>query len=225
MVPPRIRPYVTFALIALNVLVYGAVEWVRTHRSFPIGWYLALHLEGLRHGYWWQLITFQFLHAPLLKPFSATTVSRLDFPWHLLLNCWGMFVFGPPLERSLGRARLTVLYLVSGVAGGALQIFASLLSYDRFGGPVVGASAGVFGLIAGFTQLFPEARMTVLLFFVVPLRMTANRMLTIAGLLTVLGIVYPNWLLGEHVAHAAHLGGLIAGIIVVRLFMWRFRRR
>ena len=224
MVPPRIRPYATFTLILVNVVVYVAVEWARIHKPFPVQWYFALHLEGLRHGYWWQLLTFQFLHAPLRNAFSATSISLLDFPWHLLLNCWGMFMFGPPLERTLGRTRLAVLYLVSGVAGGALQIFASVLSYERFGGPVVGASAGVFGLVAGFTQLFPDARMTVLLFFVVPVRMTANRMLTVAALLTVLGIIYPNWVLGEHVAHVAHLGGLIAGIIVVRLFMWRLRK-
>jgi membrane associated rhomboid family serine protease len=159
-----------------------------------------------------------------LRPLSATTISRLDFPWHLMLNCWGIFVFGPPLERTLGKPRFAILYLLSGVVGGALQILASILSYQRFGGvPVVGASAGVFGLVAAFTQLFPEARMTVLLFFVIPLRMTANRMLTVAALLTVLGITYPNWLLGEHVAHVAHLGGLIAGIIFIRLFMRSFR--
>jgi membrane associated rhomboid family serine protease len=66
--------------------------------------------------------------------------------------------------------------------------------------------------------------MTLLLFFVIPLRMTANRMLTLASVITVVGIVFPNWLLGKHVAHVAHLGGLISGLIVVRLFMRRMRR-
>jgi membrane associated rhomboid family serine protease len=87
----------------------------------------------------------------------------------------------------------------------------------------VGASAGVFGLVAAFTSLFPDARMTLLLFFVIPVRMTANRMLTFAAVLTVVGIVFPNWLLGTHVAHAAHLGGLIAGLVIVRLFLRRYR--
>lgn len=145
---------------------------------------------------------------------------------HLLLNCWMIFVFGPPLEATLGKVRLATLYLLSGIAGGALQVFASILSPAHFGGPdsgVVGASAGVFGLIAAFTSLFPDVRMTLLLFFVIPVRMTANRMLTVAAVITVLGIIYPNWLLGAHVAHAAHLGGLIAGLIVVRVFLRRYR--
>jgi membrane associated rhomboid family serine protease len=143
---------------------------------------------------------------------------------HLFLNCWSIFIFGPALESVLGKWRYARLYLLGGVAGGALQMFAAFLSDARFGGSVVGASAGVFALIAAFTYLFPEARMTLLLFFVIPVRMTANRMLTIAAVVTVVGILWPNWLLGRHVAHMAHLGGLIAGLVVVRVFMREFRR-
>ena len=66
--------------------------------------------------------------------------------------------------------------------------------------------------------------MTLLMFFIIPVRMTANRMLTVAAVITVLGMVWPNWLLGRHVAHAAHLGGLIAGLIIVRVFMRAFRQ-
>ena len=203
----RLPPF-TIALIALNVAAFLLEMWIDARTDFPLQKYGALSLGGLRHGYFWQLITFQFLHAGWI---------------HLLLNCWGIFVFGPPLEATLGKSRLAIIYFLSGVAGGALQVFASILSYQRFGGPVVGASAGVFGLVAAFTSLFPDARMTLLLFFVIPLRMTANRMLTVAAVITVVGIMFPNRLLGAHVAHAAHLGGLIAGLIFVRMFMRRFR--
>jgi membrane associated rhomboid family serine protease len=213
------------ALIGLNVAIYFITEWLHWHSKFPVNWYFALHKEGLQQGYVWEFITFQFLHAHLLHPLSWATLMRFDLPWHLLLNCWGIFVFSPPLEATLGKLRMAILYVLSGVAGGALQVFASMLSYERFGGPVVGASAGVFGLVAAFTSLFPDARMTLLLFFVIPVRMTANRMLTVAAVITAAGIMYPNWLLGTHVAHAAHLGGLIAGLIFVRLFIRRFRRQ
>lgn len=205
---PRRFPPFTMSLIALNVLVFLLELWGDRRTDFPLVEYGALSVAGLKQGYWWQLLSFQLLHGGWL---------------HLFLNCWGIYVFGPPLEAVLGKGRLATLYFLSGVAGGALQILAALLSHRRFGGEVVGASAGVFGLVAAFTQLFPDARMTVLLFFVIPLRMTANRMLTLAAVLTVVGLVFPNWLLGQHVAHAAHLGGLIAGLIFVRLFMRRFR--
>ena len=65
--------------------------------------------------------------------------------------------------------------------------------------------------------------MTLLLFFIIPIRMTANRMLMVVGVITVLGLIYPNWLLGANVAHAAHLGGLITGLIFVRLLGHRVR--
>jgi membrane associated rhomboid family serine protease len=204
-------PPITFAIIAINVAVFLYELWLgggRLRQSLFV-WKYSLSLEGMQHGSFWKLITFQFLHGGWL---------------HLLLNCWSIFVFGPALESVLGKARYARLYLLGGVAGGALQMLAAWLSDARFGGSVVGASAGVFALIAGFTYIFPEARMTLLLFFVIPVRMTANRMLTVAAVITVAGILWPSWLLGRHVAHVAHLGGLIAGLVIVRVFMREFRR-
>jgi membrane associated rhomboid family serine protease len=195
-------PPLTIAIIAINVIVFLA------DMRFPLSQYGALVYGEMTHGHVWQLITFQFLHGSWL---------------HILLNCWGIFVFGPPLETVLGKARFLTLYLASGVVGGAVQILAWVLAKERFPHEVVGASAGLFGLVAAFTSLFPEARMTVLLFFVIPLRMTANRMLTVAAAITVLGLMFPNRVLGANVAHAAHLGGLVSGLIFVRLFMRRFR--
>jgi membrane associated rhomboid family serine protease len=205
-------PPVTFAIIAINLVIFLYEVWLGTQspwrqRAFVSKF--ALSLEGLQHGAYWKLLTFQFLHGGWL---------------HLFLNCWSIYIFGSALEMALGWARYTRLYLLGGVAGGALQMLAALLSDARFGGSVVGASAGVFALIAGFTYIFPDARMTMLMFFVIPVRMTANRMLTVATLITVLGILWPNWLLGRHVAHMAHLGGLVAGLIIVRVFMREFRR-
>jgi len=195
-------PLVTIGLIAINVFIFLA------DMRLPLSERGALSVNGLRHGHYWQLLTFQFLHANWI---------------HLLLNCWVTFVFARPIEKFLGPLRLIVMYLVSGVAGGALQIVAWLLTRDIFPHEVVGASAGVFGLVAAFTYLFPDARMTLLLFFVIPVRMTANRMLTVVSIITVLGLVFPNWLLGTNVAHAAHLGGLITGLIFIRLLARRFR--
>jgi len=219
--PRRRIPAATLTLIALNVIIYFIFEWALWHTNFPLD-NLALSQEGLRHGRWWELITFQLLHAPLARPLSLQTLLTFDLPWHLLLNCWGIFVFGPPVEFTIGKRNFVALYLGSGVAGGLLQIIASILS-QRFGGPVVGASAGLFGLIAAFTTLYPDARLTVLVLFVVPVRMTANTMLTVAALITVGGLVmtgvWPN-LAFNRVAHAAHLGGLIAGLLFLR---WRRR--
>jgi membrane associated rhomboid family serine protease len=195
-VRPRRFPPITMGLILVNVAIFLA------DARLPLTEHGALSVAGLREGRFWQLLSFQFLHANWL---------------HLLLNCWVTFVFGRPIEAVLRPGRFITLYLVSGIVGGALQIFAWQITRDVFAHEVVGASAGVFGLVAAFTYLFPDARMTVLLFFVIPIRMTAHRMLIVVSVITVLGLVYPNWLLGANVAHAAHLGGLISGLVFIRL--------
>ncbi len=220
--PGRRVPAATLTLIALNVVIYCLVEWASRKTNYPVEQF-ALSREGLQHGRWWELITYQFLHAPLADlPLTWRTMLPGHWPWHLLLNCWCIFVFGPPVEFSLGKRSFVQLYLASGVAGGLLQIGASVLSH-HFGGPVVGASAGAFGLVAAFSTLFPDARLLVLVLLVIPVRMKANTLLTIAIAITAAGLfvngMWPNLAINR-IAHAAHLGGLIAGLVFLR---WKMR--
>jgi membrane associated rhomboid family serine protease len=219
--PARRVPSATLTLIALNVIAYCVMEWASRKTNYPVEQF-ALSREGLQHGRWWELITFQFLHAPLSDELTWRTLLPSNWPWHLLLNCWCIFVFGPPVEFAIGRRNFVTLFLASGVVGGLFQIGASILSH-HFGGPVVGASAGAFGLVAAFSTLFPDVRLLVLVLFVVPVRMRANTLLTIAIAITAAGL-FVNGLWPElsinRIAHAAHLGGLIAGLVFLR---WRMR--
>jgi len=164
--------------------------------------YLALSLDGLRQGYVWQLLTFQFLHAGWM---------------HLLSNCVAIYFLGRAVEEAIGRWRFVVLYFTSGVIGGLFQALLGLVlslagsSLGQFlGGPVIGASAGAFGICAAFAMLFPESLL--LLFFILPVR--AKYLLVLEAVLSLLGIVSPGFMPG--VAHAAHLGGMLAGIFFVR---------
>jgi hypothetical protein len=131
---------------------------------------------------------------------------------HLLLNCWAIYVFGREVEETLGRTRFLTLYFSSGVIGGLLQALAGVLLPDRFGGPMVGASAGAFGLVAAFATLYPERPLMLLLFFIIPVSMRAKFLLLFSALLTVFGLVFPM----DNIAHAAHLGGLLTGLVFVR---------
>ena len=83
---------------------------------------------------------------------------------HLLLNCWAIYVFGRELEDALGRGRFLALYFASGVIGGLFQALIGVLLGGVFAAPVVGASAGAFGLVAAFATLFPERPLMLLLF-------------------------------------------------------------
>jgi len=99
---------------------------------------------------------------------------------------------------------------------------AGLLLGGPFAAPVVGASAGGFGIVSAFALLFPDT--TFLLFLFIPMR--ARFFLIITALLAVWGIAFPDsGFMGPGVAHAAHLGGMVTGIIFIRYAIhWHWPR-
>jgi membrane associated rhomboid family serine protease len=166
--------------------------------SVEPGW-LPLSVEGLEHGYIWQLVTYQFLHAGWL---------------HLIFNGWAIFVFGRALEDLLGGKKFLALVFSSGIVGGVFQVLVALLWPQYFGGPVVGASACAFGLVAAFATLFPEQELTLLLYFI-PVQLRAKTLLYVSAALAVAGFALPT-LIMPGTAHAAHLGGMAMGWFFVR---------
>jgi membrane associated rhomboid family serine protease len=213
----RWRLSVTIVLIALNVIAYVFQKKILPHLVDP--GYLELSLWGIAHGYLWQLLTFQFMHGGWI---------------HLILNCWGLFVFGRPVEWAVGKSRFFMVYFLSGIFGGLLQVMASFLwPHYYFGGAfyngvfyggTVGASAGLFGIIACFTMLFPEQPLLMLLFFVIPVKMRAQTLLAFLLLTTGVGISFPRSFLGGNVAHFAHLGGILTGLAFSRFYFLRCLR-
>ncbi|HEY2084023.1 MAG TPA: rhomboid family intramembrane serine protease [Verrucomicrobiae bacterium] len=177
--------------------------------------YLALSLWGLQHGFVWQLLTYQFMHGGVP---------------HLLLNCWALFVFGRGVEWAVGKTRFLILYFSGGIIGGLLQVLAAVLwpHYFRPTEASVGASAGIFGVVASFAMLFPEQRLVMLLFYVIPINMRAKSFLWVVLVITALGISFPDsklaLLLGRNVAHFAHLGGILTGLAFTRFYFLRFLR-
>jgi membrane associated rhomboid family serine protease len=193
----------TIWLVIVSAVAFVLQELAyRAAPRFPTDGLFALSVEGLTRGYLWQFLTFQFMHGGLL---------------HLLLNCWVIYMFGRDVEAALGRLGFLLLYFGSGVIGGLFQMLAAVLFPAQFGGAVVGASAGAFGLVAAFAVMYPERPLTLLLFFVLPITLRAKYLLLISGLLALFGVLFP----GDSVAHAAHLGGMITGIAFIR---WLTRR-
>ena len=193
----RLRWSATMALLVVNVVAFVLQSAVERFSNFPTNAWFALSVEGLRHGYAWQLLTYQLMHGGLL---------------HLVLNCWMIYVFGREVEETLGRNSFLTLYFTSGVIGGLFQALAGVLLGGAFALPVVGASAGASGLLAAFATLYPERPLMLLLFFIIPVNMRAKFLLLFGGLVTLFGLVVPT----GNIAHAAHLGGLLTGIVFVR---------
>jgi membrane associated rhomboid family serine protease len=159
--------------------------------------WLALTREGLQHGWVWQLFTFQFLH----------------FNWmHIAMNLISFWWLGHFVENVLGKKRFLIALFGSGVIGGILQGALMLLFSKTFGGAVVGASAGVSGLLAIFALLERDSEVR----FNLILPMRAIALLWIWGGISLFFTLVPTYRGGE-IAHAAHLGGMLAGIAWVKL--------
>ncbi len=204
------RRSATMVLIVANIVVFVLQNAFDRFSNFPVGHYFALSADGLRQGFVWQVLTYQFMHAGLL---------------HLLFNCYAIYLFGLFVEDAIGRRSFLALYFSSGIIGGLVQLGFGLAAPQYFGGPVVGASAAGFGLTAAFALLFPEQ--ILMLFFVIPLK--AKYLLLLSAVLAVAGMLGstsggPN---AVHVADAAHLGGMFTGIFFVKYAMhweWRWPR-
>lgn len=207
--PPEGRPPLTLVMpltvmLMIALVVAFALQQINfVYLRFPIEEYLALSTGGLRHGYIWQLITFQFLHGGLL---------------HLGCNLIGLWCCGRYVEIRLGRRHFLLLYFLSGVAGGLLQALLGFVFPNHFGWPTVGASAGICGLLSAFAMLEPEA--TFLLLFVMPLR--AKYLLYISLGVAAFFTIVPS---DPLIAHTAHLGGLLFGMAYIRWvikFGWQY---
>lgn len=191
----------TMALVlAYVVVLLGQQIAGYCHADNFVFSYFALSTAGLAHGYVWQLVTYQFMHAGWL---------------HLILNCLAILMFGSEVERMLGAGRFLFLTFASGIVGGVLQVLSAMAWPEHFGGAVVGASACAFGMVAAFATLLPEQELTMLLFFVIPIRMRAKTLLILSLVLALMGIIFPIGMMGN-IANAAHLGGMAMGWFYIK---------
>ena len=188
--------HATRVLIALNLAFFAYEQWLYRVNPGRKRWFElhhALSLEGLRLGAWWQCLSFQFLHGGWI---------------HLAMNLLLLHSLGPVMETTLGRGRFLLLYLVSGTVGGILHVAGAWMMPDSFGGPVVGASAGLCGLLAALGAYHAEERLRVLFFLIFPMEVRAKFILLLGILTSALGAVFAV----GHIAHLAHLGGFIGGL-------------
>jgi membrane associated rhomboid family serine protease len=152
----------------------------------------------------WRLLTFQFLHAD---------------GWHLFGNMLMLFFFGPMVEGMLSRRRFLAFYLLCGLAGvlGYMFFWATGILVVTTETPMVGASAGVFGVLAAAAVVAPNAR--VLLFFLipVPLRALIIVLLVVSAYVVLARGAEPGVNAG---GEAAHLGGALLGFILIKRLGW-----
>jgi membrane associated rhomboid family serine protease len=176
-----------FALQEIAFFYFHRANWVIDN--------LALSTTGLRTGRIWQLLTFQFLHVGF---------------WHLAFNLLTLWFFGRHVEERLGSRSFLKLYFLSGAAGGLLQAGLGWIVPRYFGNiPTFGASAGICGIISAFALMEPEAEIRI--WGVLPIK--AKHLLWFGGGVALFFTLVPS---DGGVAHAAHLGGYLAGMGYMR---------
>ncbi|WP_439937718.1 rhomboid family intramembrane serine protease [Nocardia sp. N13] len=203
---PRLTSYV---LIGINALVWLAIAATGGTKS-RLADLLALRANGLcspgdgylydierrvcestgstflpavDDGAWWQLVTSVFTHVEI---------------WHVAMNMFALFIFGPALEGIIGRARFLAVYLVSGLASSVLVLFLS----SQYGS-TVGASGALFGLLGALLVAARKARLN---------SQWLMQNLAIGVVITVVGWRMISW--------QGHLGGFLGGVVAAALIAY-----
>lgn len=201
-------PPVIKNLLILNGLFFMAtlvplntVWLMRWLALWPIGQevgmvrYTMEYIGAGNHFWPWQLVTYGFLHGGF---------------GHFFFNMFALWMFGVPIERVWGSHRFAIYYFACLVGAGAIQLAVTSLG----GGFTVGASGAVFGLLLAFGMMYPE--MPIYLYFFIPVK--AKYFVIGYGLIELWAGFSRS---GSNVAHFAHLGGMVIGLLLI--LYWRGR--
>jgi len=229
----RVRtPYVTYALIALNVVVFVFLQGMGTNDKFTyafstipqeirtgrdvaenvtveVGDQRAVIPLGHTPGsVYFTLLISMFMHGSLM---------------HLLGNMLFLWIFGDNVEDDLSPVRYLVFYLTTGVVASLAHVTSTFIFAENPLIPSLGASGAISGVMGGYLVLHPHRRVTVIM-----LRMltqvpgyVAVGLWFVFQLISAFGVIGQGPQSGGGVAFMAHIGGFVAGVILVKLFAVR----
>lgn len=219
-------PTITKNLLIINVLCFFASIAFRSH-EIKIEPFFALHFFLDSNFRPWQIFTYMFMHGNFT---------------HLFFNMFALWMFGRIIEQTMGQKRFLFYYLTCGLGAGLFQEVVQLCEYTFWGDKMVkvlvetaggvmfykmmtihqelltssgtvGASGAIFGILLAFGVTFPNERM-----FVFPIPVPIKAKYFVVGY-AVIELLYTLQLEGDGVAHAAHLGGMLVGLLL--LLYWR----
>jgi membrane associated rhomboid family serine protease len=222
-------PIINYVLIAINLLVFILLQGGGTNEKFTYA-YSTVPQEiktgqdvdkpvtieiGNQRG------TIDLQPTPPTVYITLLTSMFMHGGWmHLLGNMLFLWIFGDNLENRMGRFRYLIFYLVTGLAASLAHVFSTFAFGDNPYIPSLGASGAISGVLGGYLVLFPKRQVKVIM-----LRMLTTVPAIVAiGLWFVLqlvqafGVVAAGPQSGGGVAFMAHVGGFVAGLILVKLF-------
>jgi len=229
-VPSRSVPIVTLVLIALNVAAY--VYQLSLGFATDAGGRAAAEAFVFEFGATPCRLTATCDRGDFPSPYVTVFTSMFlhGSPLHVAGNMLYLWIFGDNVEDSLGHGRFLLFYLLSGVAAAAAQTITSPTSTI----PMIGASGAVSGVLGAYLLLFPYATILTLMIFGFFIRSVHIPAVIVLGFWIVLQLIN-GWLTmsasatgrGESggVAWFAHIGGFLAGMLLLLLFRPRPSRR
>lgn len=226
--PSGTIPYVTYALIIINALVF-------LYQLILQGQPSIFH-DTLGHTlskadiliYQYGLIPRELSHLrdlPPLIPFPIwTTLFTSMFLHGSILHIGGnmlyLWIFGDNIEGAMGHFKFFVFYLLSGAIAALSQVLVSINGAN----PIIGASGAIAGVLGAYIMLFPYSRILTLVFFFFFIRFIEIPAMVILGFWFVYQLLLaPSGLAaGGGVAFFAHIGGFLAGALLVYIFKKRY---
>ena len=215
-------PVVNYILIAANILVFTLLQGLGANEQFTYAFATVPQ----------EIVTGQDIDRPVVIE-AANQRARIDLQptpgsvyltlltsmfmhgslMHLFGNMLYLWIFGDNLEHTLGRVRYLIFYLICGLLASLSHVLANMDSYI----PSLGASGAISGVLGGYLLLFPRRQVRVIMF----------RMLTTVPAIVAIGLwfvfqVFEGYAnrgaAGGGVAYAAHIGGFIAGLVLIKFF-------
>lgn len=217
-----ITPYVNYLFLGINVLVFVLLQGIGSNEAFSYAFSLVpkeitsgVDLTGV------QVVrdslgnTAQIQHYSTPLPVYFNFLSSMFMHgsvMHIFGNMLFLWIFGDNLENLLGHIRFAAFYIVCGIAAALAQVAMDPNSVI----PMLGASGAISGVLGGYVLLFPQRRVRALIFnFLTTVPAIAAIGIWIAYQL-ILGFLTPAGTGG--VAYAAHIGGFVAGLALIKLF-------
>ncbi len=217
-----ITPIVNYAFIGINILVFLLLQQLGGNDAFTYAYSLVpkevttgVDLTGV------QVIRDSFGNTAEIQHYSTGLPVYFNFLssmfmhggiMHLFGNMLFLWIFGDNLENLLGHIRYAAFYIVCGFAAALAQVFMDSGSII----PMLGASGAISGVLGGYVLLFPQRQVRAIIF---------NFLTTVPAFVAiglwivyqlVLGYLTPSGTGG--VAYAAHIGGFVAGLVLIKIF-------
>jgi membrane associated rhomboid family serine protease len=231
----RTTPYVNYLIILTNILVFiflqdwgNNIHFTYAYSTVPAE-ILTGHdiVTGSRIGidpYTGQRVEIPGLSATDIPVYLTLITSTFMHGGlaHILGNMLYLWIFGDNLEDAMGHTRYFFFYLLCGVLAGLAHVFSTYFFNQGVYLPSLGASGAIAGVLGGYILLFPRRRVHVWLFFFFTISVPA---FLAVGVWFVFQVINGMGMLGGEeagsVAYGAHIGGFIAGFLLVKLFVKR----